>query len=349
MVSADDAVLRPFLGPTVASAAPRDFQRFVGVGLGGGRGKNTAVARLEAHVDGSGCETLAVVEAKTRFGQRGTGRDSDSHAEARGAALFHDEVLIDYLRRWVDERTVVAMDVPLTVPACIRCDRPCPGAENCEVPVVQWMRRHSPQLLRRRTADSGKPFVTPYTQRATEILLAHQSLHPREALGQGTGPLAARAHFLRRALSPHLRLHENLIEVHPRATLIRLFGNARERATRHGDLAAVWEARKSVLREMTDALHFDTVWPELVARHVQVFHAVIAAFTAYGWSRESWPMPMGQETAPPGEDTPGKPDKPDKPDETFRRAVEDLDTLWVEDGWIVLPPTSQVQDSKGRK
>ncbi|MFO0636116.1 MAG: hypothetical protein U0168_25045 [Nannocystaceae bacterium] len=40
-----------------------------------------------------------------------------------------------------------------------------------------------------------------------------RSVQPREALGQGTGPLAARAAFLRRRLSPRLRLHENLIEV----------------------------------------------------------------------------------------------------------------------------------------
>ncbi|MCH9682973.1 MAG: hypothetical protein K0V04_16170, partial [Deltaproteobacteria bacterium] len=53
------------------------FRRFVGVDLGGGRGKNTAVARLELTVGSTGRPRLAVAEAKVRHGQRGTGLGAD--------------------------------------------------------------------------------------------------------------------------------------------------------------------------------------------------------------------------------------------------------------------------------
>ena len=44
----------------------------------------------------------------------------------------------------------------------------------------------------------------------------------REGLGQGTGPLAARAAHLVRALADRFTLNENLIEVYPKATLVAL-------------------------------------------------------------------------------------------------------------------------------
>src|SRR5690606_7394149 len=180
------------------------FRRFIGIDLGGGRGKNTAVARLEFQQDDA-VSRLAVAEAKVRYGQRGTG----SVEEPEGDALFRDEVLVEYLARFVDDHTVVAINAPLTLPPCIPCALPCPTVAHCSVEVVAWMRTWAPRLLGRGRSDPHKPVVTPYTQRATEVLWAAAGVQPREALGQGTGPLAARAAYLRRALSPKLRLHEN--------------------------------------------------------------------------------------------------------------------------------------------
>src|SRR5262249_59810454 len=75
----------------------------------------------------------------------------------------------------------------------------------------------------RRDSRRGKPSVTPYTQRATEVYLAHHlGIVPREAMGQGTGPLAARAAHLTRALADRFRLNENLLEVYPKGTLAAL-------------------------------------------------------------------------------------------------------------------------------
>jgi len=297
------------------------FRRFIGIDLGGGRGKNTAVARLEFQQDDA-VSRLAVAEAKVRYGQRGTG----SVEEPEGDALFRDEVLVEYLARFVDDHTVVAINAPLTLPPCIPCALPCPTVAHCSVEVVAWMRTWAPRLLGRGRSDPHKPVVTPYTQRATEVLWAAAGVQPREALGQGTGPLAARAAYLRRALSPKLRLHENLIEVHPRATLALLAGADAERRCRHGESVQVWETRKSVLGGLGGDVVFDYVWPEVVVRNTHVFHAVVGAYTAFSWARNGWQGPSGSAGTP---ETPGAP--------PIAEAARALGELWLTDGWIWAP------------
>ena len=302
-----------------SGGGPRAFDRFVGINLGGGRGKTTAVARLERGGDEGG---VRVVEARLRHGHRGGGEDG---REDGGDPLFRDDALVDYIERWVDDATVVAINAPLTLPPCIRCQLACPGIGACVVPEVGWMRRHGPALLGRQgRGDPHKPVVTPYTQRAVDVLLAHASLHPRESLGQGMGPLAARAAYLRRALSPRLRLHENLIEVHPQATLVRLVGGALERSLRQSESERLWELRKRVLTLLAEGLRFDFVWPEVVVRSPHVFDAVIAGYTAFLWAREGWRGPadlVGEGASP-----------------ALQEAVEGLSQLWLEDGWIWAPP-----------
>lgn len=304
---------------TATPTAARDrLQHFVGISLGGGRGKTTAVARLEIRAG-----QLTLAEARTRFGQRGGG-EIESEEGSAAEAPFRDDVLLRWFERWIDDATVVAFDAPLTLPPCVRCQLACPGVDACTVPVVSWMRRHGEHLIvRTGRSDPGKPAVTPYTQRATELLLERATLQPREALGQGMGPLAARAAYLRRALSPKLRLNENLIEVHPRATLIRLFGDREERRTRHGTTTQTWEVRKQMLGQLVEGVAFDRVWPDLVVRNVHVFHAVVSAFTAYFWAREGWRGPEDMLAA-------GA--------EQLAQAVDELGDLWLEDGWIWAPP-----------
>ncbi len=306
---------------TTVPAGPRArMHRFVGVDLGGGRGKTTAVARLE-HTEHDGQWRLVLADAKLRYGQRGTGSDEPAVV---GDVLFRDEVLVDYLERWTDARTIVAIDAPLTLPACIRCTLACPGVERCEVPVVAWMRQFAPQLRRRGRSDPGKPAVTPYTQRATELLHGALGVQPREALGQGTGPLAARAAFLRRRLSPRLRLHENLIEVEPAATLQQWLGPERTRALYHGDTSRIWEQRKRSLHALAQGLSFEYVWPEMVVRNVHVFHAVVCALTASLWAAG---QELTCEAVAQGE----------QGDPTAAAAAAALGTMWLEDGWIAIP------------
>ncbi|MBL9100404.1 MAG: DUF429 domain-containing protein [Myxococcales bacterium] len=304
-----------------ARTGGRGFTRFIGISLGGGRGKTTAVARLEGEAD-----TLRLVEARVRHGHRGSGEDSDDG----GDPLFRDEVLVAYLERHVDDGTAVAINAPLTLPPCIRCELACPGVSACSVPVVAWMRRHAPALIGRRgRTDPGKPAVTPYTQRAADLLLAHAGLQPRESLGQGMGPLAARAAYLRRVLSPRLRLHENLIEVHPPATLIRLAGESVVRRLGVGPADEAWALRRRVLSELRPGLRFDYVWPDIVVRSPHVFEAVIAAYTAFLWALQGWQGPGDVRTAGGGAVVVRDP---------LDAALAELGELWLADGWIWVPP-----------
>jgi hypothetical protein len=173
--------------------------------------------------------------------------------------------------------------------------------------------------------------VTPYTQRACELVAGARP--GREALGQGTGPVAARAHHLRRALSPRLRLHENLIEVYVTGWLARVLGTSLERRTRQGDAAGVHAARERVLTTLSRGAAFEYVWPEVVLRQHHVFTAVAAAFAAQAWSRAAGgpgeELRGSREAAPTG----GAPSSASAPAATPAPAV-----TWWEAGWIAFPP-----------
>ena len=94
---------------------------------------------------------------------------------------------------------VVAIDAPLTLPSCVRCELPaCPGADVVHgADRSTWFRERENGA---RVAGK-KPKYTPYTQRASEVLLHEEhKILPRETLGQGMGPLTARAAYLTRAL-----------------------------------------------------------------------------------------------------------------------------------------------------
>src|SRR5262249_57045665 len=88
----------------------RAFESFLGVDLGGGKGKTTAVARLRLR-DG----TLEVLEATT----------------AVDGEPWHDEKLIQYLKLHA-EGAVLAVEAPLPPNASRRCPEPvCPSLVPC--------------------------------------------------------------------------------------------------------------------------------------------------------------------------------------------------------------------------
>src|SRR3954463_1676387 len=161
--------------PHADKGVQRTFQHVLGIDLGGGKGKKTALATLR--VDGA---TATVVDIAPRT----------------GAVPFYDPTLLETIRAYGDE-TLLCIDAPLTLPPCLRCTVPvCPGQELCVDPSVVEMRalvseprddffppRASRDARRgrrdvfsppgpSRDARRGKPSITPYTQRATEIHLA---------------------------------------------------------------------------------------------------------------------------------------------------------------------------------
>ena len=270
--------------------AERVFRNFVGIDLGGARGRTTAVAELVKTPDG-----VAVTTASTR---------------AAGGAPWLDPALWTYVSGLGPE-TVLAVHAPLTQPACLRCTRPvCPGVEECVEPAVVWLRTEGERLVAGEaaseetangttvTADIGRrPRIRlqPYLHRATEIVLAYQrGLVPTTTVGTAVGPVAARAGQLRRRLAGcGFKLNDNLVEVSPSATLTALVGRRRARATRRE--ADAWAARATVLEGLPDLAFAPTsrFAREDSLRSLHVFDALIGAYTAYRFSRDGWALPGG--------------------------------------------------------
>jgi hypothetical protein len=271
----------------------RPFQRFVGVDLGGARGKTTAVAHLAARPDG----TVWVEDVATR-------------ADAGKGEAWRDETLGEHLAGLAAERAVIAIDAPLTAPACGRCVRPaCPGAEVCEDPAVVWLRTEGRALaseaemeaealgrrghVARFTSIRPRARLVPYAHRATEVVACfdHELLPPTQ-LGTAVGPIAARAHHLvRRLAGAGLALNDRVIEVNAAATVTALFGRRVARGYKRD--ADPWETRATVLESLPD-LSFapqSRLAREDTLRNDHCFEAIIAGYTAFLWAREGWQMP----------------------------------------------------------
>jgi hypothetical protein len=276
----------------------RNFVHVLGIDLGGGKGKKTALATLR--VDG---DAATVVDIAPR----------------NGALPFYDAALVETIRQYGDE-TLLCIDAPLTLPPCLRCTVPlCPGQSACVDPSVVEMRALAAKAERARDRDSrrGKPPITPYTQRATELHLSlRMGIVAREGLGQGTGPLAARAAHLERALADRFRLNENLIEAYPKATLALL-----GLATPFKKHLREREARARILEALSAELRFGPgVWRELCIQSDHLFEAVICAFTGFLWARDGWVLPPAAEPRD--------------------------DDARLRDGWIWTPPSRAAEDAE---
>lgn len=279
----------------------RPFQRFIGLDLGGVRGKTTALAEIATGApSGSGAASALVTRVALRSGDQ----------------PWTDETLAGYLAELDPTTTAIAVDAPLTAHACGRCVRPaCPGAMACDDPAVVWLRTSSSSLSsslgrvelssisssssasRTRVTSSpvepaGRARLTPYSHRATEVDLVAKGLWPVSRLGGANSPIAARArHLVRRLGGAGWQLHENLLEVSPQATVTALFG-ARAARGRKRD-ADPWHTRAEILTSLRD-LSFapsSRLAREEVLRNDHCFDAVISAYTAYCWARDGWEIP----------------------------------------------------------
>ncbi len=294
----------------------RERDTFVGIDLGGPRGKTTALARLHRAPGG-----VVVDEIDTR---------------GPGGSPWHDDALIEYLGA-LGPGAVVAIDAPLTSPSCIRCPRPrCPGVEACEEPAVVWLRTTGAELQARAeladrdriaaipashgfsssgdAASTPRRRLAPYTHRCTEVLHHYtRDLVRRDVLSRGPGPVSARAAYLRRVLAGYgYELNDSLLEVSPRSTVQALFGRRRARGYKRD--ADPWVTRAAILEELGGELEFSPksrLAKDEVLRNDHCFDALLSGYTAYLWARDGWQLPAGDED------------------------------VFADDGWIWVPPASE--------
>ncbi len=267
----------------------RAFSRFIGVDLGGARGKTTAIAEIQC-VPHSQQNAAQVIEVATR-----------AHRSP-----WTDDTLIERLVAAAGPGTVIAIDAPLTQAACGRCtEAVCPGMEACAVPAVVWLRTEGRALVRKVAAETvgGSPRstftsqlrVAPYAHRATEIVMTYErGLMPLSAIGHTSGAIAARAgQLVRRLRGAGFTLHDNLLEVSPGATVTALCGPRAARGYKRD--ADPWHTRALILESLAD-LSFapqSRMAREDVLQSDHSFDAVISAYTAYLWARDGWPAPEG--------------------------------------------------------
>jgi Protein of unknown function (DUF429) len=267
----------------------RPFTTYVGIDLGGARGKTTAVATLARREDG-----VAALEVATR----------------RVGEPWHDESLWEYLSS-LGPHAVIAINAPLTAPACARClEAICPGVSACVDPAVVWLRTEGRALVVGDEAEaeaqgggahhrvttarrSPRARVVPYSHRATELLLCHErGILPQTSVGAATGAVATRAaHLVRRLAAAGFALHERLIEVSAHATVAALFDSRRARGRKRD--ADPWHTRAEIVEGLGD-LGFapsSRMSREEVLRNDHCFDALIAGYTAYRFCVEGWTMP----------------------------------------------------------
>jgi hypothetical protein len=293
-------------------------QRFIGIDLGGARGKTTAVAVIVRS------DNEAMVETVLMRGPE--------HSSARSQP-WTDATLLDYLESEATDATTIAINSPLTQPACMRCTlSKCPGDANCVDTSTVWLRSTGQELQQQYvladpnrivalSQSSGFHQVTapppaatqrlpPYTHRCTEVDLHYRrGILPKEQIGQSSWAITSRAHFLRRRLEAlGFSLNQSLLEVSPRCTIHALFGSLAAQGYKRD--ADPWHTRASIVEGMA-GLRFGVksgMSREDVLRNDNCFDALISAYTGFLKVRDGWTMPAGEPFA--------------------------------SDGWIWAPPTS---------
>lgn len=184
-------------------------RRTLGLELGGAKGSRTALAVLEYYPR----------ERKTFL--------LDLH-DSIGATekTSSDETLIGLLEEVSPHASILAVNVPLTLPPCFDCTtRHCTARGGCSKPEVKWMREFARKASNQRSDPRIREF-TAYTTRPVELWLRHAvlpTLESRarfdvdEAMGSNRAPLLARIRYIQRHL-PEIRTVEAL----PKLTLARL-------------------------------------------------------------------------------------------------------------------------------
>jgi hypothetical protein len=237
--------------------------RFIGISLGGGKSDRTSLTVLDYYVAQNKLVVNRVIDRiKT---------ENDLSADLRLHEIVH---------QFKGEVAMVALDVPLTLPKCFRCQLKCPGYELCDQEEIIWMWKQYHQQVQK---NKNARMFTPYTRRCSEVfwsteLEGHWALG--DALGANQAPLLARGRFLTR------RWNYKVIEVVPRLSLIRWaayekLSKIQVRNHRHSLNGLV--ARDYILRHLSEqmGLFFYEQDRSLLVDNLFAFDSFWASMTAF--------------------------------------------------------------------
>lgn len=207
-----------------APEKPLEVERYLGLSLAGGKTDKTALCSLEYYP-----------KQKKIFLSR-------LFNKIKSEGQVSADLKVCSLVAECAKPKLLAIDVPLQLPKCLRCEMKCPGYETCTETEIQWMWKHK---------QPNKLF-TPYTERCADMHMSMQleeKFQIQHALGANMAPLTARALFLKR------RLKVPVIEGNPRVTLWRL-GQKLHVAKSHLRFHKHWETgsetREHLLQKMID-------------------------------------------------------------------------------------------------
>ncbi len=238
-------------------------KRFAGIFLGGSKNERTSFAVLEYF------PKYKKVFLKVLHDKLPLKKDISS-----------DTQLISLIEKTEKPIHLLAMNTPIVLPKCLRCNLKCPGQEKCKQPEIKWLWDYH-----NKKAKSKRPnkIFAPYTQRCAEVYLANEleePFFPSDALGSNMAPLTVRTQFLLK------RLKANIIEFNPKVSVWRVgrslnIQKSYLRFYRHSLESA--EGRQYVLQELIkrDIAFIYSQDLKLLVDNPNCFDAFFGALTAY--------------------------------------------------------------------
>ena len=247
--------------------------KFIGISLGGGKSDRTAITILEYYIEQQKLIVNSVFDRLKTEGEK-------------SADLKIHEILEQYKK----DTKFVAIDVPLSLPKCFRCELKCPGYEICEETEIKWMWK---QYGQRAQKNKNHKMFTPYTQRCSETFWSEElegGWSVGDALGSNQAPLLARGRFIQR------RAQQVFIEVIPRLSLLTWAKSvkiSKIQVNSHRHSASGMIAREYLLRHLADELDIFIYEHDrnLMAEHLVAFDSLWAALTAFWKFKKQCQLP----------------------------------------------------------
>jgi len=203
-----------------------------------------------------------------------------------------DENLLRIVKENQENLRWIGVDAPLSLPPCILCQLECPGAQNCSVEAVKWMRRDlEGRLIQPRRGKRHKP-IAPYIERPVDVFLRQYlgegfgQVAISEALGATTASKAGRMQYLMRHLKDRNGNPHALIEVNPTLSLALLkeeFNLTTRDLKYYRDLQEGGSVRMRILdriNEENKVFLYENDIGTLVSS-LPAFYAFLCAYTAY--------------------------------------------------------------------